>query len=50
MGVSPVLTSPTSFNQVLGSLIENIDAFHVIEPSTGKIGLRLVREAEAGVA
>ncbi len=39
-----------SFNQVLGSLIENIDAFPVIDPVTGKIGLRLVREGEATVA
>ncbi len=50
MGISPVLTSPTSFNQVLGFLIENIDAFPVIEPATGKIGLRLVRDGEATVA
>ncbi len=50
MGISPVLTSPTSFNQVLGFLIENIDAFPVIDPGTGKIGLRLVRDGEATVA
>lgn len=49
MGISPVLTSPTSFNQVLGSLIENIDAFPVIDPATGKIGLRLVRDGETFV-
>ncbi len=50
MGISPVLTSPTSFNQVLGSLIENIDAFPVIDPATGKIGLRLVRDGAATAA
>jgi hypothetical protein len=50
MGLSPVLTSPTSFNQVLGALIENIDAFPIIDPATGRIGLRLVRDGEASVA
>jgi hypothetical protein len=49
MGISPVLTSPTSFNQVLGSLIESIDAFPVVDSATGKIGLRLVRDGEASV-
>jgi hypothetical protein len=39
-----------SFNQVLGSLIENIDAFPVIDPATGKIGLRLVRDGDPTAA
>ena len=47
MDISPVLTLPTSFDQVLGSLIENIDAFPVIDPATGKIGVRLVRDGVA---
>lgn len=47
LGISPLLTSPTSFNQVLGALIENIDAFPAIDPATGKIGLRLVRDGAA---
>jgi hypothetical protein len=47
MGISPVLTAATSFNQVLGTLIENIDAFPAIDPATGRIGLRLVRDGVA---
>ena len=45
-----ILTSPTSFNQVLGTLIKSIDAFPVIDPTTAQIGLRFVRDGEVTVA
>jgi len=48
--VTILIDVPASFNQVLGSRIENIDAFPVIDPATGKIGLRLVRDGEASAA
>src|SRR5690606_11487236 len=44
LGASPVLTTASSFSQVLTSLVENIDGFPRIDPATGRVGLALIRD------